>query len=738
MLLCMIAPAFGQQHPPIPLTPQTVEDPHPLDLKSGMIRLDVVVQDASGNPVDGLTQQDFTILDSTHLDSAQRAKISSFQAFSAAAPPAPPVEVILMVDELNMAESQLAPEEHEAESFLRQNDGDLRQPVSVYWIDKDGLSTSGPPSYDGNLLADEISRRREPKLIWKTPAVSENLGKLAKAGLVRKEPLHSLIALGSIAIEQRRRPGRKLMFWLGHGWQFETPGAGGATGAFDFLTELSTRLREARISLWGANEWPLVDSHGNATPVPATLFKEYLDDAAPEKVTLGYLQLHVIAAQTGGGSITTKSDLAGLIAKQVEQANRFYSLTFDAPRTSVVDEYHRVQVEIGKADLAAHTGAGYFNQPVFYDQPRDDIERFTVAQLEDSLRGTHAVSGNDQARLLSKTELTERLSGTELTKLESTLKGKKARQALVVLADQSAFLPPPARDIPSRPAPDRATQQLILSRAVEYVNKAIPKLPDFFADRTITQHEEHAPKSGQTWKTAMGDRSLYPTEVSNATVLFRNGKEIVQGETTQSGSLSSIRPSILTSMPPRTPNTILNTVGTFGAVLNTVMVGSMSSGSDLQWSRWEIGPNGQEAVFRYRAHYESPVFVIGFTYLSADTAVAIKSEARFQGEFNVDPKTGAILRLTIEADLAPQVPLTRSDVMVEYGPVAIGGQTYICPTRSVSIQRQRRIVDMREWGEEFKIYAPFETLLNDMTYRKYHKFHSTSRILPEYVPADKH
>jgi hypothetical protein len=80
-------------------------------------------------------------------------------------------------------------------------------------------------------------------------------------------------------------------------------------------------------------------------------------------------------------------------------------------------------------------------------------------------------------------------------------------------------------------------------------------------------------------------------------------------------------------------------------------------------------------VFRYRAPHQSPVFVVSFTYLGADTSVPIRSEARFQGEFAVDPKTGAILRLTIQADLPPRLPLKRSDVMVEYGPVVIGGQT---------------------------------------------------------------
>jgi hypothetical protein len=42
----------------------------------GMIRLDVVVTDKSGNPVTGLRQQDFTL-----RDNGQQANIVSFQAF---------------------------------------------------------------------------------------------------------------------------------------------------------------------------------------------------------------------------------------------------------------------------------------------------------------------------------------------------------------------------------------------------------------------------------------------------------------------------------------------------------------------------------------------------------------------------------------------------------------------------------------------------------------------------------
>lgn len=82
-----------------------------------------------------------------------------------------------------------------------------------------------------------------------------------------------------------------------------------------------------------------------------------------------------------------------------------------------------------------------------------------------------------------------------------------------------------------------------------------------------------------------------------------------------------------------------------------------------------------------------------------------------------------------------RLPLERSDIMVEYGPVEMGGTTYICPVRSVSISRQPTVKVIHEWGEVFKVYGPFETLLDDVIFDKYHLFRSESRILPGFTPA---
>jgi VWFA-related protein len=713
LLLCLSAVALAQETESPVLGALEVESAPP-DPSQGTIRLDVVVTDKSGNPVAGLRQQDFTL-----RDNGQPRKMVSFQAFDGiTAKPDPAVEIILVIDELTMPALQLSIAEHEAENFLCRNQGNLGQHVSIYRINPEGLSASAQPSIDGNLLADEIARRRLPHVIWKTSQVSESLA----SGAVTSNPLHSLIALGSIAIEERRRPGRKLLFWLGPGWTFN---ALGAIGVFDFVTELSTRLREARIDVWTTTESSFYDPSRNVVPTPHPIYQEYLEGVTPEMVDSSYLSLYVIATQSGGGMMETRNDLAGLISKRVEQANTFYSMTFDPPRTNKVDEYHALKLEVDKPDLAAYTRTGYFDEPVFYDRAPSRIERVTVQQLEHALSTVGSASDAEVARHLSGMELTERLSTARLATLEATLRGKKARQALVTLADESAFLASPAGEIPSTAAPDAATQRLIMSRTVGYVDKTIPKLPNFFANRMMVEYHERPAKPGQTWKTAAGDQSLYLDETFKASMLFRDGKEVAQEE--------SVKGTPLTPGEQR-----LNTIGTFGPLLATVLVGATSAGSDLTWSRWEQGPNGPRAVFRYRVPHETRLFLVGFSYLANDDRlVPYQQKVPFHGEFAVDPSSGAVLRLTVQADLKPALPLARSDVMVEYGPVVIGETSYICPLRSVSISRPRTVMAIHEWGENFKVYAPFESILSDMAYDKYHLFRPTARMLPGYTPAPK-
>jgi hypothetical protein len=102
------------------------------------------------------------------------------------------------------------------------------------------------------------------------------------------------------------------------------------------------------------------------------------------------MQLEVLAIQSGGRVMGPGFDIPGMIQRCIEGADDFYRLTFGPPRTSTVDEYHDF-VEVDRPDVRVRTNTGYYDEPVFYDQP-PVLKPIALAELEEVLtkaRGRH-------------------------------------------------------------------------------------------------------------------------------------------------------------------------------------------------------------------------------------------------------------------------------------------------------------------------------------------------------------
>jgi hypothetical protein len=614
---------------------------------------------------------------------------------------------------MNLPTSQVPLAKNEAEKFLRRNHGHLAQSVSLYLLSSAGLSSMPGPSIDGNALADEIARGRELPVIRLRP-IRVGLGFLSDARNFASPRMldyitqNSLRPLGFIVLEERRRPGRKLLFWMSPGWKLDP----GTDKSFDTVTELSTRVREARIAIW---TWPYPDSDYSSERAPV---KSHKDDVKAFDNALDVLALH-----SGGGRLRTSTELAEMIGKCVEEESVFYTLAFDIPRTNEVDDYHDLKVVMSKPDLMARTIAGYYNEPAYQDHPWE-ARRVSVAQLEQRLEAAHGSKDNEVAQELSGVELTERMSSTRLSSWKGRLPGERSRAALVAVADRSAFLALPPADIPAAAPPDPAVRQQMLSRMVEYWTKTMLQLPDFSATRTTILFDEPPPKE-DTWKIVTSDQSLHAIETSNTAVLYRDGKEVLDA-----GSRNGKKKS------PRENG--LDTQGTFGPILAVIFHGFSGAHSEFVWSHWEQGADGLQAVFRYVVPQAASHFEVNFCCLAdPDGTISLNKIAAYHGEVAIDPASGAILRVTVDAHLEPRLPMLSSAIMVEYGPVVIGEKTYICPIRSVSISRWRGVTILTEWAQTFGVYGRFKTMLNDMTFSKYHIFRAQSRVLPDYTPVPK-
>ena len=296
------------------------------------------------------------------------------------------------------------------------------------------------------------------------------------------------------------------------------------------------------------------------------------------------------------------------------------------------------------------------------------------------------------------------------------------------MVDEAAFLRPPESVLVVDRAPDPDEQHSILAQVAKYLNDALPRLPDFFAERTTAQYEQPAPTENDSWKSAFSDQSLREAVTEKANLRYRNGRE-EQDEEKKRGSYAAKRSS-------------LNLRGVFGPILNSVLADVTRSGNTLTWTRWERGEQGKVAVFHYEVRGKSQFYAISHCCLKG--AQVLRISPHYFGELSIAPSTGAILRFTMESEpgwflepnLHPVQLIRRTSTMVEYGPVEIGGSTFICPKRCVVITRSRPVRRLTLWDETFETYAAYETLLDDVAYSGYHKFGSEARILPgfEVVP----
>lgn len=699
----------------------------------GLIHFDVVVTDRSGKPVTGLEARDFTL-----LDNGQPAKILSFQASDGfTAKPDPVVEVDLLLDQLNLAPDQASTAEREIDKFLRRNGGHLAQPALVYVLSNDGLAATSGPSTDGNAVAAELASKKTMRPLW-PGLIFYQMERVRQIQSFNLRNYLSLSALGSIAIEERKKPGRKLLLWLGYGW----PVGAACEDAFDWITEFSTRLREARVAVSSVSSWPY--------PIADFYYQGYVKGVKTARQQNSFaLSLQVLAVQSGGRVLELSSDLAGQVDAEIRNSGAYYTLSFDPPPTEQTDEYHELIVQTRNPGQTARASTGYYDQPVYYDQPSPPARRVTVEQLEQLLGAVLRSSDGDVARQLSSLELTERMSSASLLSWKARMPGEKSRASLELLVDASAFLTPPPEKIPSSPAPDLATQRMMLSKTVDYLGKTIPRLPNFFATRTTVRYREPLQKEEQTWKTATGDRLLHLSGSSSTTVLYRNGYDVADSgmqkgkdgladQKLNDVDMSAFGPR---AKVPKGEERSMNTKGTFGPILSTVILDAAQS--TLSWSRWEQGTSGVRAIFRYAVLEEKSHYEVAYCCLQeGDGTTVFRRLSGYHGEIRIDPDSGAILRLTVEADLEatapPRLPIVRSDILVEYAPQEIGGTTYICPVRSVSIWRGRRGEMVHEWGESFRVYGPFETMLDDVSFTQYHLFRGEARVLTgDETPPEK-
>jgi VWFA-related protein len=331
--------------------------PHPSPAQGAIsvdqrITLDVVVTDKSGNPVPGLQQQDFTI-----LDNKRPQPTTSFLAVAQGSKAdAPPLQVVFVIDELNIPFRAIANARRQLEKYLRQDGGQLPVPMSLVIFNENSTQVQGTPTRNGNVLADSVHA-----IAPGAPRALEGSGFENQVWRLQT----SVRVLRKLIAYEVTQPGRKLVIWLSPGWPLITESADLLTAKslqkdFQTAVRLSTGLRDGRVTLYSIDPLGTDDAGG----LGSIYYQNFLQGApSAEKFRSGDFALGVIATQSGGQVLNRSNDLAALIGKCVADANSYYSLSFDSNPAAHPDEYHDVQVKIDKPGLVPRTRMGYYAQP---------------------------------------------------------------------------------------------------------------------------------------------------------------------------------------------------------------------------------------------------------------------------------------------------------------------------------------------------------------------------------------
>lgn len=350
------------------------------------------------------------------------------------------------------------------------------------------------------------------------------------------------------------------------------------------------------------------------------------------------------------------------------------------------------------------------------------------------LSTSHGLPDAKLAAKISELELTERASTLRLEKWRNELSGKRTREALLALADASAFLDLPSTEILTTEKPDAETRRKILDRMVRYVNTTTHKLPDFMATRSTTHLDDLSSAQemvavgigpdgydvGNPPSTG-GSRSMHVVGSVAAAVTYRNGHEVTDDRTNQNREATWYGNGLAVR-------------GEFGSILSFVVKDAITA--KIFWSRWEKGVAAPMAVFCYRVPQ-------ALSHYTVDQGERVSPA--YHGELAIDPANGAILRISVVADLVPPgsganpaskpkairpSQIINAAIVVEYAPVIIGDTPYICPSKSVALWRTAAWKNVTYNDRDFHDEnLPPLTFVNDVSFTQYHLFRADVRIV---------
>ncbi|HWE84746.1 MAG TPA: VWA domain-containing protein [Terracidiphilus sp.] len=369
-LIAIAAPAQSSDAPS-QLIPRTPEQREQMYRAEHRIRLNVTVTDATGEPLTGLTAEDFAL-----IDNGRPRPIAEFADVGGVGRAAM-VHATLVIDGISSHDG-MGRMRKDLVKFFSADSAPLFFPIELAVLSENGVATSAWLT-DRTALAAELTRLTQHVKALGCDAAqpdSDLSGRLSgtfgssspngSPALDRERCnndkfVDSLNYIQKLLQDSHDAKGRGILIWLGPGWPIPAaPDAGqilpGVTHD-DFaqpIAMLLTELREADVTL-DAVTWSELRRAKNLRSTTA--------DAAPGPRSIADLALPMLVSDTGGWATEKSKRLDDAIRDCLAEAQRYYILTFDATPSDAPDEFHRIEVKVDKPGATVRTATVYYAQP---------------------------------------------------------------------------------------------------------------------------------------------------------------------------------------------------------------------------------------------------------------------------------------------------------------------------------------------------------------------------------------
>ena len=321
----------------------------PTQTDSEQITIHVTVSAHNNDPVEGLTKDDFTLIDNKHP-----LPITDFKVLKDTQ-----TNIVIVLDALNLPYSEVSFARQQLVQYFSANPH-LPQPTALGVLQDTGLKIQPEFTTDGNALKAQLDQS------------SIGLRAITPSAGVRgdEEQMQRSFNMFTGLIHQLPKEGMTRIIWISPGWPVLGPprlslNSSQLPPLFANVVRMANLLRQNKIVVDVINPGGASQDVGQSNRYEGFM-------RAPRnlnEVGLGQLSLQVIALQSGGIVLNGSNDIAGQVQEAVKQTQGGYELTFTSLPGDRPNEYHELQVKVRAAGTSVHTNAGYYARPVLSQPP---------------------------------------------------------------------------------------------------------------------------------------------------------------------------------------------------------------------------------------------------------------------------------------------------------------------------------------------------------------------------------